>query len=352
MEDDNGANAIVGVEDDIQQHDDQVVDAARSTPHDQVDNLNSHQGIHTRSDRGNLRVYSGGFDNHRSGFNGHNGSTRRWNKSHVDYSTRHRQECEDVHAQAEEIHQVATHLEKKGHEYSCQADAQPVELVQVIHELKDCSRSLAELNLNKLPPVPRQRLRDETFRHKAIIDHLIDVLLARGSQSGIGGACLSDVSSRTSQQSPHKRSSQQYSDQPQLNNQQRSLFNIAMGFEGEDRQERHRDASARGWNTPSWKADGFNPYNPARCVLGREYYQSFPYPWNAMPQENGPKANEMLKITAQALPKFNGEKSSFLGWRSAFIPCVHLVNADVSLKVLLLRSSIDSTVERMKVFVS
>ncbi len=91
-----------------------------------------------------------------------------------------------------------------------------------------------------------------------------------------------------------------------------------------------------------------NPFNPANCVLGPDYYLSFPPPWNVLPQQTGATVGELLKIAPHALPKFNGDRRAYLAWRSAFIPCVHLTTVNLSFKVMLLRSCMEGENARMK----
>jgi hypothetical protein len=107
--------------------------------------------------------------------------------------------------------------------------------------------------------------------------------------------------------------------------------------------------ATRSGGTPSW-IGGSNPYTPNSCSLGPDFYLSFPYPWNAVPQARGTSANDILKITTGNLPKFNGNRASYLAWRSTFIPCVHLTTVEVSFKVMLLRSCMSTNTPRMEEF--
>ncbi len=104
-------------------------------------------------------------------------------------------------------------------------------------------------------------------------------------------------------------------------------------------------------SVPSWATGASNPFDPNRCALGAAYYLSFPPPWNVLPQAMGTTVGELLKVAPSALPRFNGERRAYLAWRSAFIPCVHLTTVNLSYKVMLLRSSMETTSPRMQEFV-
>ncbi len=94
-----------------------------------------------------------------------------------------------------------------------------------------------------------------------------------------------------------------------------------------------------------------NPFDPNRCSQGPDYYLSFPPPWNVLPQAQATPVSELLKLAPHALPKFNGDRKAYLSWRSAFIPCVHLTTANLSFKVMLLRSTMLPEGARMKEFI-
>ncbi len=96
---------------------------------------------------------------------------------------------------------------------------------------------------------------------------------------------------------------------------------------------------------------GVGSHFTATCSQGPAYYMSFPPPWNILPPEEDSHLNTMLKIAPQALPKFTGDRKSYLAWRDTFLPCVHLTNIDVRFKVLLLRSSLEASSARMREFV-
>jgi hypothetical protein len=103
-------------------------------------------------------------------------------------------------------------------------------------------------------------------------------------------------------------------------------------------------------STPTW-ASSRNPYAPGRCDLGDNYWLSFPHPWNAIPQASTAPPGELLKVASNSLPKFTGERRSYLAWRSSFIPCVHLTAVDLSFKVMLLQGSMATETARMREFV-
>ncbi len=105
------------------------------------------------------------------------------------------------------------------------------------------------------------------------------------------------------------------------------------------------------WAAPSWLSNTAVPFAPAMSTLGPEYYLSFPYPWNGVPQQREAAANDIVKLSANKLPKFNGDRRVYIAWRSSFIPAVHLTTLDISYKLLLLRSSMETHTRRMKEFV-
>ncbi len=102
---------------------------------------------------------------------------------------------------------------------------------------------------------------------------------------------------------------------------------------------------------PSWQATPQHPYAPNTCNLGNEYYLAFPYPWNSVPQTGEVNVGNILKVGTQALPKFNGDRRSYITWRGSFIPGVHLKPIDVSYKILLLRGCMLPTNARMREFI-
>ncbi len=106
------------------------------------------------------------------------------------------------------------------------------------------------------------------------------------------------------------------------------------------------------WAAPSWMAAPTTPYGPGTCELGPEYYLSFPYPWNSVPQEKDTKVNDILKVTTQSLPKFGGDRRAYITWRNSFIPGVHLAILDVSYKIMLLRNCMLPTNARMREFIN
>ncbi len=103
---------------------------------------------------------------------------------------------------------------------------------------------------------------------------------------------------------------------------------------------------------PSWLT-GANrhPYDPNNCTAGDNFYLELPPPWNGIPERKTSNAAEVYKVAVATLPKFDGTPSAYSGWRSCFIPCVHLTNIDVTYKALLLRSSLVPKTARMKEFV-
>ncbi len=107
-----------------------------------------------------------------------------------------------------------------------------------------------------------------------------------------------------------------------------------------------------GWSAPSWQQVPAQQFAPQADVMGDEYYLSFPYPWNSLPQSKDAKVGDILKIASQSLPKFDGDRRSYLTWRSSFIPSVHLTTIDLTYKVMLLRSSMLPSDTRMKEFIN
>ncbi len=102
--------------------------------------------------------------------------------------------------------------------------------------------------------------------------------------------------------------------------------------------------------TPSWAAAA-NPYVTNNALLGPDYYAAFPYPWNVQPTAGTSHHGEVLKVAAQALPKFDGTKKNYLAWRGTFLPCVHLTTIPMNLKVMLLRSTMSPDATHMKEFI-
>ncbi len=102
---------------------------------------------------------------------------------------------------------------------------------------------------------------------------------------------------------------------------------------------------------PSWQAQPTRPYAPNTCNLGNEYYLSFPYPWNSLPEQGEVSVSHVLKVGSQALPKFSGDRRSYITWRGSFLPGVHLKPIDVSYKILLLRGCMIPANARMKEFI-
>ncbi len=109
--------------------------------------------------------------------------------------------------------------------------------------------------------------------------------------------------------------------------------------------------SSNAQSVPSWMSQPHNPFAPNQCVLGPDYYLSFPPPWNALPQASSASVGDLLKVAPHALPRFGGERAAYLAWRSAFIPCVHLTHVDLSFKVMLLRSCMLPDTQRMREFI-
>ncbi len=103
-------------------------------------------------------------------------------------------------------------------------------------------------------------------------------------------------------------------------------------------------------SAPAWSTGSSNPFAPGACLMGPDYYLSFPPPWNVVPQQSGVGVNEILKLAPHTLPSFAGDRQSYLTWRSAFIPCVHLTTINLSFKFMLLRSSIQPTDHALKEF--
>ncbi len=98
---------------------------------------------------------------------------------------------------------------------------------------------------------------------------------------------------------------------------------------------------------PPWSTTS-NPYVTNDALLGPDYYAAFPYPWNVMPTPTAASHGEMLKVAANALPKFDGKRANYLAWRGTFLPCVHLTTIPMNLKVMLLRSTLKTDTEDMR----
>ncbi len=94
-----------------------------------------------------------------------------------------------------------------------------------------------------------------------------------------------------------------------------------------------------------------NPFNSNAGKLKDNFYLELPFPWNALPSDEATTAQEVFKIAAVSLPKFNGTHSGYSAWRNSFVPCVHLTNIDVTHKCLLLRASMEVRTARMREFV-
>ena len=94
-----------------------------------------------------------------------------------------------------------------------------------------------------------------------------------------------------------------------------------------------------------------NPFNSNAGKLKDNFYLELPFPWNALPSTEATTAQEVFKIAAVSLPKFNGTHSGYAAWRNSFVPCVHLTNIDVTHKCLLLRASMEVRTARMREFV-
>ncbi len=105
------------------------------------------------------------------------------------------------------------------------------------------------------------------------------------------------------------------------------------------------------WTAPSWQGNPHQPYTPNACELGSEFYLSFPYPWNSLPSGGDSNITNILKIGTQTLPKFTGDRRTYITWRNSFIPGVHLKAIDVSYKILLLRGCMVPSNRRMKEFI-
>ncbi len=106
-----------------------------------------------------------------------------------------------------------------------------------------------------------------------------------------------------------------------------------------------------GWSAPSWLGGGPVPFTPLQANLGPEYFLSFPYPWNQLPQQRDAATSDIIKLSTSKLPKFNGDRRVYVTWRNSFIPAVHLTLLDISYKMMLLRSSLETPTRRMKEFV-
>ena len=102
---------------------------------------------------------------------------------------------------------------------------------------------------------------------------------------------------------------------------------------------------------PSWVGGASVPFAPTTTNLGADYYLSFPYPWNGVPQQRETPASDIIKLSTNKLPKFNGDRRVYIAWRNTFIPAVHLTLLDTSYKMMLLRSSLETPTRRMKEFV-
>ena len=102
---------------------------------------------------------------------------------------------------------------------------------------------------------------------------------------------------------------------------------------------------------PSWKNNPGTPYTPSSCKLGPDYYLSFPYPWDSLPESQEANVNSILKVGSQALPRFSGDRRTYVTWRNSFLPGVHLKPIDVSYKIMLLRSCMVPSTARMREFI-
>ncbi len=98
-------------------------------------------------------------------------------------------------------------------------------------------------------------------------------------------------------------------------------------------------STAGGLAAPSWQLVANRPYAPNADSLGEEFYLTFPYPWNSLPQAKDARIGDILKIASQSLPTFDGERGMYITWRNSFIPGVHLTTIDITYKVMLLRGS-------------
>ncbi len=81
------------------------------------------------------------------------------------------------------------------------------------------------------------------------------------------------------------------------------------------------------------------------------YWLSFPVPWAVIPQKVGSTANELVKIAMNTLPKFDGDKRSYLEWRAGFIPCVHTSKVHLDYKLMILRGTMNQNSSDLKEFV-
>ncbi len=106
-----------------------------------------------------------------------------------------------------------------------------------------------------------------------------------------------------------------------------------------------------GLAAPSWQQAPGQQFSPNSDALSREFYLSFPYPWNSIPQPKDVKVGDILKIASQSLPKFDGDRRMYITWRNSFIPGVHLTTIDVTYKIMLLRGSMLPTTTRMKEYI-
>ena len=109
-------------------------------------------------------------------------------------------------------------------------------------------------------------------------------------------------------------------------------------------------AVALPWLPVPGELEGGNQFTTT-CSQGPAYYMSFPPPWNMLPPSDDSHLSTMLKIAPQSLPKFSGDRKSYLAWRNTFIPCVHLTNIDVRFKAMLLRGSLIPNSARMREFI-
>ena len=69
-----------------------------------------------------------------------------------------------------------------------------------------------------------------------------------------------------------------------------------------------------------------------------------------MPQAREGSIDNIIRVSSATLPKFNGDRCAYITWRNSFIPGVHLAPIDVSYKIMLLRSSMETPTRRMKEF--
>ncbi len=216
-----------------------------------------------------------------------------------------------------------------------------------LEELAKAADSLDSVSVGTLPPAKRVSLTKELAARSAAVEMTVSLLEARKEAIRAGLASGGGKSpggskrvSRTAVRSGGGKSPTSADDRLRALASGRSSSTGGAGF--------GRSSFTRGSRSVSnSRSRQENPY-VAEEKVEESFYLDLPFPWNALPEDTGARVGDVMRLAAVSLPKFNGERKSYIAWRNSFIPCVHLSDIQIRFKVMILRGSIALVNFRMR----